>query len=221
DFMHIVLVHYLEVKVVTHFFSFDLKISVALLPTPRTCKVTQGQKPSFSRSREVEDVPQDNQVDSPVCSNSITNHSQLPSQATDVESPISLHTSEYEDAESGCFQGIHDDSDFYSVTREDRGRVFNETGLGLTFIGSKTQLDLASWDEVLEHCATSRQMPSFQSSAGITEAMTEEISSKQTSVHADLYAENPGTRQDVSIILDKFEWQVLLLFLLTSFSRLF
>ncbi|KAJ8493544.1 hypothetical protein OPV22_015265 [Ensete ventricosum] len=222
DFMHIVLVHYLEVK---------------------------GQKPSFSRSREVEDVPQDNQVDSPVCSNSITNHSQLPSQATDVESPISLHTSEYEDAESDnyptssryhpfvkmqqyddgqmtgvqfvdssipdpsidsqcCFQGIHDDSDFYSVTREDRGRVFNETGLGLTFIGSKTQLDLASWDEVLEHCATSRQMPSFQSSAGITEAMTEEISSKQTSVHADLYAENPGTRQDVSIILDKFEWQL-------------
>ncbi|RWW69109.1 hypothetical protein BHE74_00023313 [Ensete ventricosum] len=54
-------------------------------------------------------------------------------------------------------------------------------------------------------------MPSFQSSAGITEAMTEEISSKQTSVHADLYAENPGTRQDVSIILDKFEWQVLII----------
>ncbi|CAL9048606.1 unnamed protein product [Musa banksii] len=225
DFMHIVLVHYLEVK---------------------------GHKPSFSRNREVEDVPQDNQVDSPVSSNSITNHSQLPSQATDVESPISLHTSEYEDAESDnyptssryhpfvkmqqyddgqmtgvqfvdsyvpdpsidsqcCFQEIHDaepKSDFYSVTQEDIGRVFNETGLGLTFIGSKTQLDLASWEEVLEHCATSHQMPSFQSSAGITEATTEEISSKQTSVHADLYAENPGTRQDDFIISDKFEWQL-------------
>ena len=91
----------------------------------------------------------------------------------------------------------------------------------MTFIGSKTQLDLASWEEVLEHCATSHQMPSFQSSAGITEATTEEISSKQTSVHADLYAENPGTRQDDSIISDKFEWQVLLLFVLTYISRLF
>ncbi|CAL9114262.1 unnamed protein product [Musa textilis] len=224
DFMHIVLVHYLEVK---------------------------GHKPSFSRSIEVEDVPQDNQVDSPVYSNSSTNHSQLPSQATGVESPISLHTSEYEDAESADnyptssryhpfvkmqqyddgqmtgvqfvesyvpdpsidsgFQEIHDaepKSDFYSVTQGDIGRVFNETGLGLTFIGSKTQLDLASWEEVLEHCATARQMPSFQSSAGITEATTEEISSKQTSEQADLYAENPGTRQDDSILSDKFEWQI-------------
>lgn len=40
-------------------------------------------------------------MDSPVCSNSITSQSQLPSQGTDVDSPNSAHTSEYEDAESG------------------------------------------------------------------------------------------------------------------------
>ncbi|XP_064968277.1 calmodulin-binding transcription activator 3-like isoform X1 [Musa acuminata AAA Group] len=227
DFMHIVLVHYLEVK---------------------------GHKPSYSRTRDVEEVPRVNHMDSPVCSNSITSQSQLPSQGTDVDSPNSAHTSEYEDAESADnhptssryypflrmqqydagqmmsvqlldpyvsdpsvdsnrgFQGTHDaepKSDFYSVTQEDISRVFDETGLGLSFRGSKTQYDLTSWDEVLEHCATSFQMPSFQSSVGFTEPPVVENNNKlESSILGDLYDGNHSTRPDGSGVLDKPAWQL-------------
>ncbi|URE12284.1 IQ calmodulin-binding motif [Musa troglodytarum] len=226
DFMHIVLVHYLEVK---------------------------GHKPSYSRTRDVEEVPRVNHMDSPVCSNSITSQSQLPSQGTDVDSPNSAHTSEYEDAESdnhptssryhpflrmrqydagqmmsvqlldpyvpnpsivsNCgFQGTHEvepKSDFYSVTQEDISGVFDETGLGLSFKGSKTQYDLTSWDEVLEHCATSFQMPSFQSSVGFTEPPVVENNNKLESfILGDLYDGNHSTRPDGSGVLDKPAWQL-------------
>ncbi|XP_078164886.1 calmodulin-binding transcription activator 3-like isoform X5 [Carex rostrata] len=70
--MHIVLVHYLEVK---------------------------GGRSNLHRIREVE---HSNNADSPLCSTSFTSQSQnnLPSQNTEAESSISGQTSEYEDAES-------------------------------------------------------------------------------------------------------------------------
>ncbi|CAD5164471.1 calmodulin-binding transcription activator 2-like isoform X1 [Musa acuminata AAA Group] len=70
--MNIVLVHYREVK----------------------------DKPSLSRARDVEEVVQVIQMDSPVTSFSATTQSQPPSQLMGADSPSSAHISEYEDAES-------------------------------------------------------------------------------------------------------------------------
>lgn len=63
--------------------------------------IIQGHKPNFSRSRDSEETPPVNPIDSPVGSNSIISYSQMPSQATDAESHNSALTSEYEDTESG------------------------------------------------------------------------------------------------------------------------
>ncbi|XP_042379046.1 calmodulin-binding transcription activator 2-like isoform X2 [Zingiber officinale] len=79
DLMHIVLVHYREVK----------------------------EKPSFSRTtslshaREVEEVKQVTQMCKVSIPNSTMSQSQPPSQTMGADSPVSSHTSEYEDAESG------------------------------------------------------------------------------------------------------------------------
>ncbi|WOK93336.1 hypothetical protein Cni_G02033 [Canna indica] len=73
DLMHIVLVHYREVK----------------------------DKPSLSRTRDAE-VVQFTPMDNPSStSNSTISQTQAPSQTMDADSPNSSHASEYEDAESG------------------------------------------------------------------------------------------------------------------------
>ncbi|CAD5171142.1 calmodulin-binding transcription activator 2-like [Musa acuminata AAA Group] len=72
ELMHIVLVHYREVK----------------------------DKPSLSYTKDVEEVVQVTQMDNLFTSNSATSQGQPPSQTMDTDSPSSAHTSEYEDAES-------------------------------------------------------------------------------------------------------------------------
>lgn len=73
DLMHIVLVHYLEVK---------------------------GNRSNFSRTRDAEETVQSAHITTPTSSSSFTNQNPSPSRAMDAESPISAQTSEYEDAES-------------------------------------------------------------------------------------------------------------------------
>ncbi|URE08134.1 IQ calmodulin-binding motif [Musa troglodytarum] len=58
-------------------------------------------KPSHSYAKDVEEVVQVTQMDNLFTSSSATSQGQLPSQTMDTDSPISAHTSEYEDAESG------------------------------------------------------------------------------------------------------------------------
>ncbi|KAJ1291949.1 hypothetical protein BS78_02G355400 [Paspalum vaginatum] len=72
-FMHIVLVHYLEIK---------------------------GAKQNFNRAKEAEESAGLSNADSPACSNSFASQSQVASQSMDAESPISGQISEYEDAET-------------------------------------------------------------------------------------------------------------------------
>ncbi|WVZ66739.1 hypothetical protein U9M48_015923 [Paspalum notatum var. saurae] len=72
-FMHIVLVHYLEIK---------------------------GAKQNFNRAKEGEESAGLSNTDSPACSNSFASQSQVASQSMDAESPISGQISEYEDAET-------------------------------------------------------------------------------------------------------------------------
>ncbi|XP_029119343.1 calmodulin-binding transcription activator 3 isoform X2 [Elaeis guineensis] len=227
DYMHIVLVHYLEVK---------------------------GNKPSFSRTRDVDEIAQVANMESPVCSNSFTNHSQLPSQTTSAESPNSPHTSEYEDAESDNYQAssrynsflemqqygdgpvmdahllnphvpvdsinnqcdiqgakaTEPKSDFYSVVQENITRVFDETGLGFTFSGSRTQFDLTSWDEVLEHYTTGFQTPSFYPAVASTPSSTVEDNLRlETSTLGELHTDDLGFKQvDVASAQDKSLWQL-------------
>ncbi|XP_074579500.1 calmodulin-binding transcription activator 2-like isoform X2 [Curcuma longa] len=79
DLMHIVLVHYREVK-----------------DKPSFSRTT-----SLSRAREVEEVKQVTQMCKVSTPNSTISQSQPPSQTMGADSPVTSHTSEYEDAESG------------------------------------------------------------------------------------------------------------------------
>ncbi|URE08141.1 IQ calmodulin-binding motif [Musa troglodytarum] len=89
-------------------------------------------KPSHSYAKDVEEVVQVTQMDNLFTSSSATSQGQLPSQTMDTDSPISAHTSEYEDAESDVAD--------------------------LGFSGSRTLFGLTSWDEILEQCAKGFQM---------------------------------------------------------------
>ncbi|XP_074557120.1 calmodulin-binding transcription activator 3-like isoform X2 [Curcuma longa] len=210
DLMHIVLVHYLEVK---------------------------GHKPSSSRTRDVE-VLQVNPIESPASSNSFSNHSHLPSQVTDVESPNSVHNLDYEDAESdnpassrhhtfttmwqydggqmkgvqlldpsvldpsiygqGDFQGqyIEPKSELYFSTQGNVSKDLDGTGSQSAFIASKPQFDIASWNEVLQH-ATTLQMPSHQPSVGFREPSIEIFDSNfQATIDGELSSDNINVRPD-------------------------
>ncbi|KAG6475190.1 hypothetical protein ZIOFF_064408 [Zingiber officinale] len=234
DLMHIVLVHYLEVK---------------------------GHKPNFSRSRDSEETPPVKPIDSPVRSNSIISYSQMPSQATDAESHNSALTSEYEDTESGIIcqkfdvsKAKFDAADNYQTSsryhtftemqqygagqlmsaqcldpcvpdpsmdshssfqvidnkqcHSVQENMLDEIDLRLAFKGSKLQLDPTSWDEVLGHSARTLEMPSFQSSLRFTEPVMGESDSRvELSTYGNPYAENLSNNQDVSALLGK-AWQL-------------
>ncbi|XP_042437565.1 calmodulin-binding transcription activator 3-like isoform X2 [Zingiber officinale] len=217
DLMHIVLVHYLEVK---------------------------GHKPNFSRSRDSEETPPVKPIDSPVRSNSIISYSQMPSQATDAESHNSALTSEYEDTESDNYQtssryhtftemqqygagqlmsaqcldpcvpdpSMDSHSSFQVIDNKQchsvQENMLDEIDLRLAFKGSKLQLDPTSWDEVLGHSARTLEMPSFQSSLRFTEPVMGESDSRvELSTYGNPYAENLSNNQDVSALLGK-AWQL-------------
>jgi len=61
----------------------------------------QGVKQSFNSAKEAEENAGLSNAGSPACSNSFASQSQVASQSTDAESPISGQISEYEDAETG------------------------------------------------------------------------------------------------------------------------
>lgn len=118
---------------------------------------------------------------------------------------------------SGDIQGAkttEPKSDFYSVVQENITKVFDETGFGLTFSGSRTQFDLTSWDEVLEHYTTGFQTPSFHPAAASTESATVEDNVRlETSTLGEPHMDDLGFKQvDVTSAQDKSLWQVLPLF---------
>ncbi|XP_010267840.1 PREDICTED: calmodulin-binding transcription activator 3-like [Nelumbo nucifera] len=177
DLMHIVLVHYREVK---------------------------GAKTNFGRMRDTEEVVPSSQMGSPMSSSFLTNNTQVPSQTMDTTSLNSTQASEYEDAESDNHQASSryhsifesqqsEDSavmnkmdanllnsyypdpcqnnyqgkkpavpglDFVSLVQENRGRDGNDARFLPTSEPQK-QVNLTCWD-VLEHCTTGFQNASFQ-----------------------------------------------------------
>ncbi|KAL5982189.1 hypothetical protein ACLOJK_016259 [Asimina triloba] len=87
DLMHIVLVHYREVKEVA---------ANEIAPEGH-----EGSKAIFPRTRDSEEILQVSQTSSSINSNFLQNHSQIPSQTTDTSSLNSGPTSEYDDTECG------------------------------------------------------------------------------------------------------------------------
>lgn len=210
DYMHIVLVHYREVK---------------------------SSKASFIRSRDAEENAQVAiaNMDSPSSSNSFTNQCHVPSQVSDAGSPSSAQTSEYEDTETDNYQAnsrhhsyfemqrydglimdnrlsspysptvngqydlqklqnVRPGSDFYSVAQEDITSIYNETGIGLTFSGPRTQFGLTSWNQVLEHCTSEFQSAPFEATVASTQVYDD---TKQDSLALeDFFRNNLGTNQD-------------------------
>ncbi|EEE58472.1 hypothetical protein OsJ_09725 [Oryza sativa Japonica Group] len=129
DYMHIVLVHYLEVKAG--------KLS--------------------SRSTGHDDVLQASHADSPL--------SQLPSQTTEGESSVSGQASEYDETESGSYQGLQataPNTGFYSHGQDNLPVVLNESDLGTAFNGPNSQFDLSLWIEAMKPDKGTHQIPLYQ-----------------------------------------------------------
>ncbi|XP_068641560.1 calmodulin-binding transcription activator 3-like isoform X2 [Aristolochia californica] len=105
DFMHIVLVHYLEVK---------------------------GNKTNYSRARDSEENSQSPPVDSsPVNCIFFPNNNQVHSQTTDTSSLNSGQMSEYEDTESDNHQASSRYHSFVEVQQSEDGPVMNQMDMGL------------------------------------------------------------------------------------------
>ncbi|XP_068636574.1 calmodulin-binding transcription activator 3-like isoform X2 [Aristolochia californica] len=169
DFMHIVLVHYREVK---------------------------GNKTSYSRAKDSEEISQSPPMDgSSVNSDFFPNHNQVYSQTTDTSSLNSGQMSEYEDTESDNHQASSRYHSFVEVQQSEDGPVMNQmdmgllnacfpaqysggyqgkqsnipgldfsqgvasrtisdAGFGLTVNEPKKQIDVtSSWEEVFNHCS--------------------------------------------------------------------
>lgn len=201
SFMHIVLVHYLEVK---------------------------GSKGSSSRSRDDNEMAR-TQMDSPVCSSSYSSQNQLPSQATDAGSPNSAYTTEYEDADSDyCqarsryhsflglqqyedgtlmdasllpsnvpppslnqfdhqrLQAMTQETNLYSGLQDDIV-VLGKTGHDLAASGyNTTQFDLTLRDEGLDNTAIGFPSASFQVSSEMEGAARLDISKQVTLTFGEL-----------------------------------
>ncbi|XP_042481832.1 calmodulin-binding transcription activator 1-like isoform X2 [Macadamia integrifolia] len=194
DFMHIVLVHYQEVK---------------------------GTKSTFGRIREFEEVVPSSQMSSPASSRFLTNHTQVPSQTTDSTSLNSNQTSEFEDAESADnHQASSRYHSFFEPQKSEDRPVMNkmEAGLldsyfpvpfpndcqgkqlditeldfplaqfrdsndakfGSTF--EPKQLDITSWEDVLEHCTVGIPVVPVQPSVSATQSAAMGVISKQENV---------------------------------------
>ncbi|KAK9134272.1 hypothetical protein Syun_013602 [Stephania yunnanensis] len=170
DYMHIVLVHYREVK---------------------------SNKMNFGRARDTEEASSASQMSSPASSNILTNQNHVLSQSTDTMSLSSVQTSEYEDAESAdncqassryqSFPELHQPEDravasdldsgifnafyspyvnnqyypvkqqqvssglnFVSLNDKNQAKDNNDSALGLSF-GPRKEVGLTSQEETFEH----------------------------------------------------------------------
>ncbi|KAJ4950273.1 hypothetical protein NE237_027105 [Protea cynaroides] len=221
DFMHIVLVHYREVK---------------------------GTKSTFGRIREVEEVVPSSQMSSPASSHFLTNHTQVPSQTTDSTSLNSNQTSECEDAESAdnhqassrchSFFELQKSEDRPVMNKMDAGlseayfpvpfpndyqgkqpdiagldfaslsqfRDSNDARFGSTFEPYK-QLDLTSWEDVLEHCMENPVVP-VQPSVSSAQSATMGIFSKQENVMLGHLFTDECKQEIVGQLQDQLKWQV-------------
>ncbi|KAJ0987343.1 hypothetical protein J5N97_005699 [Dioscorea zingiberensis] len=221
DLMHIVLVHYREVK---------------------------GNKSSYRSTRESEDNSQVTHLDGPVFSNSFTHQSRLLSQTTEAESANSTQTSEVEDAESDNYQAssryhsypelqrcvdgpVMDapllnhhvsfspsnnqfqsarpqaaalESGFYQVSQGDTTKVYDQMSLGLAFNGARTQFDSACWNELLEYCNTDFDDPFFRASvASMQPVSLENNTVKESLIISGLGNEGFNFKQDVAVSQDQ------------------
>ncbi|KAK8941686.1 Calmodulin-binding transcription activator 3 [Platanthera guangdongensis] len=202
--MHIVLVHYLEVK---------------------------GSKTSFSRARDDGEIASVTRMDSSYCTNSSTSQNNLhSSQTMETGSPSSTQTSDYADTESadyhqgrsryhpfpelqqhvegsltdailsnhnvalpsGSNQLLPDkaNSGYYSVPQESTTKEYYEADRDLQFNRSKTVFSGTSWEEVIrngnagfesvfEASATGPGKIPYQDDLEFRELLTNELISKQ------------------------------------------
>ena len=104
-------------------------------------------------------------------------------------------------------QALTPETDFYSTSKENITKVFNEIGLGLGFSGSRTQLDLPAWDDVLEHTATGFPSTSISTSLE-TEATATDNVPKQVTLTCGQLLDEVSVKQQEG---DKAELQVLFL----------
>lgn len=81
-----------------------------------------------------------------------------------------------------------------AVSQEDKAEAFDDTGLGLTFNGSRTQFDLTSLDEVMEHYTTGFQS-AFQPSLDST---TGDVLRQETLTFGELFTNDLSVEQNVA-----------------------
>lgn len=228
--MHIVLVHYLEVK---------------------------GSKSSISRAKDDGEIAQVSRMDSPVCTSSFSSQNNLNSQTMEIGSPSSTQNSDYADAESDNHHGraryypflemqqyaegpltdanflnnnvqfssesnqfdhqvllAQSNSGYYSAAQDDMSKAFHESGRGLQFNKAKTLLGVTSWEEsignevagfqsVFEASATVPGNISVQDDLEFRESLTNEFNSKQTDANAQFKANSQLLDSEDSTVLCK------------------
>ncbi|KAG0449708.1 hypothetical protein HPP92_027140 [Vanilla planifolia] len=208
ELMHIVLVHYREVK---------------------------GSKSSYIPHREDVDILRTTHPDSPASSNFSASLSQVPSQITDYGSPNSTQQSEYEDADSadnyqpssryhsfpemqqhGPWMNVHhSEVGSPSLTRSDQfaqvgvNEVENPSDVDLTYSGNKTVSNLASWGNFLESYTTGFQTPSLDISVSPTWAATSEGYPQRNSLMLqDIFSGDTNAGEDGMVLLQNSVWQL-------------
>ncbi|KAK8930868.1 Calmodulin-binding transcription activator 3 [Platanthera zijinensis] len=173
--MHIVLVHYLEVK---------------------------GSKTSFSRARDDGEIASVTHMDSSYCTNSFTSQNNLhSSQTMETGSPSSTQTSDYADAESSpvlCRTTLENDHSLHG--KRNSVSLLKDASLDLSNIhgdGLKKHDSFSRWmSKELREVDDSNMKSSSQSCWNFIGSELPEDASMTTAEHLDSYIMSPSVSQD-------------------------
>ncbi|XP_024019885.1 calmodulin-binding transcription activator 2 [Morus notabilis] len=217
DLMHIVFVHYLEVK---------------------------GNRTNIGGIREIDEVSQSLREGSPQTSSSSTSHYKAPSGSTDYTSPSSTLTSLCEDADSGDIHRASSRLHSYLESPQlqlkmDMGSVHPNSNLreghlgqssihGANYVphfqgdrpnysepatcatGYQNTLGLGSWEEILEQCTTGfNTVPSHVSVSTSQPACTGVVHEQENLVSGRLLAGESITKEELGNSLSNYStWQI-------------
>ncbi|XP_078157179.1 calmodulin-binding transcription activator 3-like isoform X2 [Carex rostrata] len=174
QYTHIVLVHYLEVKGGKQNYSRLREVEANNSSSPvgsysfttsssqPPSQFAEAASPNSAQTSELEDTESDNSLrartGTPTSATTGAGHHPFLEMRQYDAGPVMANSlfnrsvSAYNQCYNGEVNPLTPNSEFYGVSQQDISRVLAETGVdfGLTVSGSRTESELAPWDEVLE-----------------------------------------------------------------------
>ncbi|XP_031256244.1 LOW QUALITY PROTEIN: calmodulin-binding transcription activator 3-like [Pistacia vera] len=190
--------------------------------TNRACvgSKTEGNRTNYNRikateettpySQEIKKTIPSSEIEGSMSSSFHPNNYHLPSQTTETTSLTSAQASEYGNAESDDYQGKFSDvpgTDFSSLSQADKSKDSSDAGLTCDLWKN---LELQSWEDVLENCASDvGSLPFHTSFSSMQPDTMGNIPKQEHELLGQLFTKNWsfGERHEFGSHLPARDWQ--------------